>query len=496
MSVKTGCPHCGAELKLKSEKSIGRKVPCPKCRTPFVVKALDESAVDEEWDDYENDYTDQEYEDAYDDDRSGSSRSSPRSGSGRTSNSRRATSGHSKSGAKKRKTAKTGPNWPLIAGGGIAGVVTLIVALVAFWPTGNTASTSPEAASDNAATSDLTPNSTSIGEATPPVVPVALGEFVEFPDENLRLQLPEGFSFDYSSGGFKGFRCQGTLASVGVTHKPGPVNLLADEYSIAKLKARGADWKVFSRTITSINGRTDLLMSFEHPESQGQVFNWCRIFGDESQVTVLTASMPVDEKAKYSEPFKTLLQNVQVRDSQAMAQEDQTVTQSSVEPLLETEVDGIKLVPNKFLGGRIEMLIPASFTPMSDEMARLKYPSGNRPSEILTDESGGVNLAFTYSPQAITPDQLGQMHDSMDRLLRSMNKQADWHASEVTTMNGRPWMKLDFTSAALDTRVHNMIYGTPSGGRLVLVAFNVTVEREEQWLEAAKVMMSSMHAID
>jgi len=167
-----------------------------------------------------------------------------------------------------------------------------------------------------------------------------------------------------------------------------------------------------------------------------------------------------------------------------------------VTSLVETEVNGIKLVPMKFLGGRVEMLAPADFTPMSDEMARLKYPTANRPSEIITNEAGSVNLAFTYSKQLVAPGQIGQMHTSMDRMFRTVHKTAEWHNSGLKSINGRQWLELDLTMQAADTRIRNMMYGTSSGGRAALVAFNVTVDQEEQWLEAANVMMSSMHAVD
>ena len=186
-----------------------------------------------------------------------------------------------------------------------------------------------------------------------------------------------------------------------------------------------------------MNGHTEQFMSFKHPEAKNEMFKWCYIFGDPSQGTMLTASMTVDEVAKYSEPLRTVLQNVQIRDPQVLAAKDETTSQSTTEPLQETKVNGIRLVPKKFLQGRIEMLVPASFSPMSDEMAQLKYPSGNRPSEILTNETGSINVAFTYSKQVVAPNQLGQMHKSMDQLFRTIHKTAEWHNSGLKTLNNR-----------------------------------------------------------
>lgn len=47
--VAVKCPNCRAVLKLKNRSSVGKRVPCPKCKTPFVV----ESAEDLEGNDLE-----------------------------------------------------------------------------------------------------------------------------------------------------------------------------------------------------------------------------------------------------------------------------------------------------------------------------------------------------------------------------------------------------------------------------------------------------------
>ena len=36
--LAVSCPHCGAGLKLKNNNFVGKKVPCPKCKKPFLVE--------------------------------------------------------------------------------------------------------------------------------------------------------------------------------------------------------------------------------------------------------------------------------------------------------------------------------------------------------------------------------------------------------------------------------------------------------------------------
>ena len=46
-AITVSCPNCKASLKLKSSSAVGKRVPCPKCKKPFVVKAPAQEEDDE-----------------------------------------------------------------------------------------------------------------------------------------------------------------------------------------------------------------------------------------------------------------------------------------------------------------------------------------------------------------------------------------------------------------------------------------------------------------
>lgn len=48
--ITVQCPECQAKLKLKSRKSVGRKVGCPKCQHKFVLSLPPEEDLDSNWD--------------------------------------------------------------------------------------------------------------------------------------------------------------------------------------------------------------------------------------------------------------------------------------------------------------------------------------------------------------------------------------------------------------------------------------------------------------
>ncbi len=104
------CPHCAATLKLKNNKFVGKKVPCPKCKQPFVVEQPpeDEERV-ESLDDYGTDDTeDSELDEEV---------QAPRS--------RGKSKGDAKTGKGKRKKCKNGGGFASIAkigGGAVLGL--------------------------------------------------------------------------------------------------------------------------------------------------------------------------------------------------------------------------------------------------------------------------------------------------------------------------------------------------------------------------------------
>ncbi len=166
------------------------------------------------------------------------------------------------------------------------------------------------------------------------------------------------------------------------------------------------------------------------------------------------------------------------------------------EPTLsETEVAGVRLVPRQVLNGRLELLVPESFAPLSAAALQAKYPQANRPETVFSDDSTGVNIAITYSPQKLQPSQLGDVHKVLDQTMRRAQPEAEWHDSRLLMIDDRQWAILDFTAQAIDTRIRNQMFATATGGRLLIAAVNVTEQQESQWREALTAVTQSLRVI-
>ena len=145
--ISIECPHCSQTLKLKNPKLLGRKVPCPKCKTPFVLEEPEpEGDVFDEFDDFGDDYSDDYGDDEFD------APPPPRK--------RRAAGGGKGKGKKSKKSGRPGWVLPVAIGGGVLGIAA-IVALV-IWGLGGDG--------DAPAVAD---NSDANGVAAPEAVPPA-----------------------------------------------------------------------------------------------------------------------------------------------------------------------------------------------------------------------------------------------------------------------------------------------------------------------------------
>jgi hypothetical protein len=150
------------------------------------------------------------------------------------------------------------------------------------------------------------------------------------------------------------------------------------------------------------------------------------------------------------------------------------------------------LNPRRLLGGLVEMLVPADFTPMSDENLRRKYPAERRPTLVLANEPASVSVAFNHTRDALPAAALPQAHRAFERMFRTLYPTAQWFRSEITTLNGRDIILLELRTPAIDTDVRNLMLATSLDERLLLISVNMTRELEADWLDTANRMIQSI----
>ena len=151
-----------------------------------------------------------------------------------------------------------------------------------------------------------------------------------------------------------------------------------------------------------------------------------------------------------------------------------------------------EMIRRTALNGKVTLTTPKSFAPMPQEILELKYPASRRPTEVLSDSTGGVSLAFNHTQDRMTPSQIKEAHVSISKMFHNMYPSAKWIRDDTFEQNGRTFMVLELITPAMDTKIHNIIYGTSVDNRFLLIAFNTTVQKSKKWLPIGKKIMASI----
>ena len=168
----------------------------------------------------------------------------------------------------------------------------------------------------------------------------------------------------------------------------------------------------------------------------------------------------------------------------------QTKQQKSTSNLKEKTVEGVTLKPSNPISG-LEILIPAGFSKMDEDVIATKYPSSNRPNLVYTDEKGTINIAINHTKNKIAPQELTQLHQQLDMSIRQAQPDASWMFSGFQHHHGRKWTQLEFQSNAVDTKIHNMMMATSAKGRMLVISFNCTDEHASKWLKIGRNIINS-----
>jgi hypothetical protein len=163
--------------------------------------------------------------------------------------------------------------------------------------------------------------------------------------------------------------------------------------------------------------------------------------------------------------------------------------------LLSSKIINPELVVKTIYNNKIEIKLPNDFKIMSEELARLKYPSERRPTIIYTNESGGINIAFNITESEINQDKIEFFTEELHKYFKNLYPSADWKNYGVKVINKRKIGYLELVTPAIDTEIYNLIFFTNLDGKLVLCTFNCTKKNMSEWEIIAKEIMNSFKVI-
>ena len=133
--------------------------------------------------------------------------------------------------------------------------------------------------------------------------------------------------------------------------------------------------------------------------------------------------------------------------------------------------------------------IPSEFKIMSDEIVKVKYPNGNSPSLVYTNDKTTINVALVMNDVTMKNSQIEEYVKTMESTYKNYSKDVKLKFWE---RNNHKIGEMEFTTQGSDTEIYNHIITFSVNDKLRLVNFNCTKEQMSEWQEVGKFIMESI----
>ena len=133
--------------------------------------------------------------------------------------------------------------------------------------------------------------------------------------------------------------------------------------------------------------------------------------------------------------------------------------------------------------------IPSEFKIMSDEIVNVKYPNGNAPSLVYTNDKTTINVALVMNDVTMKNSQIEEYVKTMESTYKNYSKDVKLNFWE---RNNHKIGEMKFTTQGSDTEIYNHIIAFSVNDKLRLVNFNCTKEQMSEWQEVSKFIVDSI----
>ena len=144
------------------------------------------------------------------------------------------------------------------------------------------------------------------------------------------------------------------------------------------------------------------------------------------------------------------------------------------------------------LKDKMSIWLPESFVDMPSKIARIKYPSEQRPQIIKTDLLGSTNFAFNLLDSPVKPSQMQSTADGIQTILQKVNPANIFYENGTETLGKTTLSWFDFKGYGIDTQIYYIMFVTAIGGRLMHGIFNCAIADMEAWKDAAFQVIRSI----
>lgn len=140
----------------------------------------------------------------------------------------------------------------------------------------------------------------------------------------------------------------------------------------------------------------------------------------------------------------------------------------------------------------ISMMIPAKFSPMNPEIAKIKYPAEQRPETILTDETGTINLMFQYMEGEVSNATIETFRNQIFGMMKRVNPGIKEQEIGVIDIAELQTAYVEFSNNVMDGKLYNLMFYLAVNGRPLMGSFNCRTKDMKYWRRVAFDMLQSI----
>ena len=150
-----------------------------------------------------------------------------------------------------------------------------------------------------------------------------------------------------------------------------------------------------------------------------------------------------------------------------------------------------QLAHKTILSNTVSIKLPSGFKMMDANTLSSKYPPNNKPSEVYTNEEATVNIAFKKTAQLLPEQNVFAEGKKLEQQLTG-NGKVQLISSEQVKANKYNIYAFSFYSAAIDTKVYNVMFIFSLKGKMMIGSFNCIMAMQNQWQHTAYEMIRSI----
>ncbi|WP_129599957.1 hypothetical protein [Anaerophilus nitritogenes] len=152
----------------------------------------------------------------------------------------------------------------------------------------------------------------------------------------------------------------------------------------------------------------------------------------------------------------------------------------------------LEIEERELLDGEILMFIPKEFEIMDEELAEIKYPGGDKPDYIYTNEDTTVNVTFSIEEGIINNEEIEEVKDILQKQMERLYPASKIEDSETIKVGEKSISYFSFDVPLLDGDVYNFMFFMEIKGQLLMGTFNSNVYQKKEWRPIIKQMIMTI----